>query len=344
MSYEPFDTMLDHNPTPQEYIAQMFERTDEDGVLYIPASHTFTNIIEPVPDYDYRFVLDWNLSKYESVVKKITDVMEAIKKIGPFEDELRKHPEKAKELLKDPELYRVWNAYVRRFDIESFDFEKIRDISDRYEYITLTQEIAHRLSKGEKLSQYELEILEENLKTDVSEDEEKYIDEYHDLIVKQSRERIGKNVFAYETILFAQRLCRLIYLGAPEILINSESRRLAESFVLHEYATSVKMVSSAIRSQLEQIEQMSDEELDEYDEKRPQSNSIKSMLPLFVYQILQKHSSAKKHLHQQKILELLKQPPYELKVERKALSRTLHSIENMYTFSVYHDKNGWWKE
>lgn len=344
MSYEPFDTMLDHNPTPQEFIAQMFERTDEEGVLYIPASHTFTSIIEPWPDYDYRFVLDWNLSKYESVVKKFTKVYQTIKKIAPFEDELRHYPEKAKELLKDPELYSVWNAYVSRFDIEPFDFEKIMDISDRFEYIALTQEIAHRLSKGEKLNQYELEILEENLKTDVSEDEEKYIGEYHKLIEKQSGERIGGNFFAYETILFAQRVCRLIYLGAPEVIINNESRRFAESFVLHEYATSVKMASSTIRTQLEQIEQMSDDELDEYDEKRPQSNSIKSMLPLLVYQILQKHSSADKHLNQQKILELLKQPPYELKVERKALSRTLHSIENMYTFSVYHDKNGWWKE
>lgn len=344
MSYEPFDTMLDKNPTPQEYITEMFERTDENGILYLPASHTFTGVIEPEPDYDYRCGINWNLSKYELVLKKFTTVFEAIKRIAPFENELRYHPEKAKVLLKDPELYQVWYTYVRPFDVPQFDRKRISDISDRYEYIALAQEIAMRFANGKKLNGYEREILEEHLNTDVSDEDEKYMENYHCLREMQTEERIGNNYFAYETILFAQRLCRLIYLGAPDIIVNNEGRRFAQHFVLHEYGTSVMTASSAIREQKEKLEQMSDEELDEIDRERPQTNSAKSLLPLFVHQILGQHSSAEKHLHQQTIIDYLKQPPYEIKVERKAISRTLYTLNNWFSDSILCDKDGWWKE
>ena len=79
MSFEPFEQMLDKNPSPQEYITELFERTDEDGILYLPANHTFTSVIEPEPKYDYRCGMSWSLSKYEAVLEKFTAVFEAIK-------------------------------------------------------------------------------------------------------------------------------------------------------------------------------------------------------------------------------------------------------------------------
>lgn len=343
MNFEPFEQMLDKKPSPQEYITELFERT-EDGVLYIPASCTYTGVFEPYPDYDYRCKIDWNFKKYESVLEKFTHIFESFKKIGPFENELRYHPEKAKELLKDAGLYQIWHKYVRPFDTPQFDSEKIRDIDERFETIALAQDCAMNYAKGKKLNDYEKEILEENLNLEVSEEEKNYYYAFHNSREEQAVERVGESMYAYDVILFAQRFCRLIYLGAPEVIVNNESINFAEKFVLHECRASVKTASSTFREQREQIEQMSDDELDEYDQNRVKSNSAKSLMPLFVHQILQKHSSVSKPLRQQDILDFLKIKPYEINVERKALSRTLHALENMFVFKVYHNKNGWWKE
>lgn len=344
MSYEPFDELMEKDLTPQEYIAEMFERTDEDGVLYLPASHTYTGVLAPWPDYDYCCRMNWNLARYEAVLGKFNKVYEAIQKIGQIDKALWWSSDEAKARLNDAELYRIWLVYLCGFDTPLFCDEKIMDIHDRLESIALAQEIAMRFSDGKALEDYEREILDEGLKIELSDEESRYYDEYHRIQEEQSEARVGKNVYAYETVVFAQRLCRLIELGAPEVIINSEARRFAEMFVLHEYATEVKHASSAIREQKEKLEQMSDEDLDEIDRERPQSNSAKSLLPLFVHQILGKHSSAKKHLHQQEIIVYLKQPPYEIKVERKAIGRTLYTLNNWFPDSVLCDKNGWWKE
>lgn len=344
MSYEPFDELMEKDLTPQEYIAELFERTDEEGVLYLPASHTHTGVLEPWPDYDYRCRMNWNLARYEAVLEKFNKVYAAIQEIGHIDEALWWDPEQAKEYLNDSELYRVWLTYLCGFDTPLFCDEKIMEIHDRLETVALAQQIAMHFADGKALEDCEREILERGLKTELSDEELDYYNEYHRLQEEQSEMRVGKNVYAYETVVFARRLCRLIELGAPEIIIHSEARRFAEMFVLHEYATEVKHASSAIREQKEKLEQMNEDELDEMDRERPQTNSAKSLLPLFVHQILGKHSSAKKHLHQQEIINYLKQPPYEIKVERKAISRTLYTLNNWFPGSVLCDKDGWWKE
>ena len=88
MSYEPFDELMEKDLTPQEYIAELFERTDEDGVLYLPASHTFTGVLGPQPDYDYCCRMNWNLARYEAVLEKFNKVYAAIQEIGHIDEAL----------------------------------------------------------------------------------------------------------------------------------------------------------------------------------------------------------------------------------------------------------------
>lgn len=344
MSYEPFDTMLEKRPTPEEFITELFERTDENGMLYLPAKHTFMGVLAPEPAYDYCCPMTWNLAKYEVVLKKFNYVFEAIKKIGTHQDSTWWTKQTAKEHLGHGELYEIWNTYIRPFDTPGFDLGKIKDVDERIETIALAEEVAERFSKGEKLSEYDREFLQEGLNTDIPDEENKYWNQYHALREEQSEQRIGKNVYAYDTIVFAQRLCRLINLGALDIIIGNEAIKFAEMFVLHEYATETKFVSSAIRERKEKLEEISEDELDEMYRNRPQANSAKSLLPLFVYQILGEHSSPEKHLRQQDIIDLLKQSPYEIKVERKAISRILYTLNDWFPDSVLCDKNGWWKE
>ena len=344
MSFEPFDTMLEKGLPPEEYITELFDRTDEDGMLYIPANHTFMGVLAPEPDYDYCCRMNWNLARYEAVLKKFTDVYAAIQKIAKMGGALWWSDDQAREQLNDPELYRIWNAYIRDFETPLFNDDKIREIDERLQTLAFAQDLAMMFAEGKDLDDGERAVLEEGLKLTITEEEEQYFDAFHCMRQEQSELRVGKNVYAYEVVIFAQRICRLIELGSPTIILNYESRRFAEVFVLHEYATEVKHASSTIREQKENLEQISEDELDEMYQNRPQANSAKSLLPLFVHQILGKHSSAKKHLHQQEIIDFLKQPPYEIKVERKAISRTLYTLNNWFPDSVLCDENGWWKE
>ena len=77
----------------------------------------------------------------------------------------------------------------------------------------------------------------------------------------------------------------------------------------------------------DEFEALSDEEMDEY-YRRKKTNSRKSLLPLFIYLILQKHSSPSHPLQQNDIIRLLAAYPYEIQVERKAVSRALHGLED----------------
>lgn len=85
---------------------------------------------------------------------------------------------------------------------------------------------------------------------------------------------------------------------------------------------------------------MTDEEIDEY--YRPQkSNNRKSLAPLYVYIILTKRSSPGKHLTQQQIMEYLENL-YEITLERKAVSRIIHTLAGEGLGIINTTKDGVW--
>lgn len=63
--------------------------------------------------------------------------------------------------------------------------------------------------------------------------------------------------------------------------------------------------------------------------KPKKANSRKSNANIFIYRILQKHSDKQRPMKQKDILSKLADMPYEIVIERKALSRTLHSLEEL---------------
>jgi hypothetical protein len=102
-----------------------------------------------------------------------------------------------------------------------------------------------------------------------------------------------------------------------------------------------ELVDNTVRLRLEQMELMTEEELDEL--YRPQkANTRKSLAPLFVYEILSKHSNSKTHLRQNDILKKLSEYPYEISLERKALSRIIHNLTDSPQYAVFQDKSGVW--
>lgn len=78
---------------------------------------------------------------------------------------------------------------------------------------------------------------------------------------------------------------------------------------------------------------------DSDDNYRPMcQNSRKSALPLFTYLVLKEFSSDNSHMSQKDIIDKL-WGKYEIKVERKAISRCLHLISDE-AIGIHVSRNG----
>lgn len=88
-----------------------------------------------------------------------------------------------------------------------------------------------------------------------------------------------------------------------------------------------------------------EEELEEYLDSlsRPKKrNNRKQLLSMFVYKILVENTSPEKHISQKQIIDMLKEEPYELTIERKALGRVIHGLEDEFMGVHSDNKTGVW--
>ena len=330
---------LDEDISPEECIELMFEKTDEDGILYIPGWQ-YGNLYEP--NCSYRCRLNWNLYDFEKVKNEFDALYSDLSVIAEKYEKLGDNTEKNKVILGSERLFNVWNTFIRRFEISDFDREKIFEIEDKIDTANYVKIISKKVADGENVSDNEKYFLKEYIDLAVSNSEKTLYNKYCKELEKEAEERVGSNICAHLFVIGAARTCRLMSLGAPEAIIKNEARILSAAMVIHKYGISVEPVNNQIRFNLEKRENMTDEELDEC--SRPlKTNSRKSLAPLFVYFILKKYSSSTKHLRQKEILDYLKQYPYEITVERKALSRIIHNLLDSGLF-IYSDKKGTWME
>lgn len=350
MEEEIYDSMNDYNLDPSDFITLMFERTDEDGILYLPGWHYdwpgwMSGATGSTDENDsYRCLVDWNLSKYEKLLKQFDELYTAIQKIAPYWEDLEEcfELEDMEKVLKDKSLVKVWQKYIQRLRIDNFDFERLRNIDERWETEERVKVIARDIVDGKPLEEFEKNILMEDVDTKVSEQDKKYYNNYIEALRKSAEERLGKGLCAYDLFYRSRRLCRFLNLGAPEILTKHEARTLAAAMLLHQHGISRGVVDNRIRIRLEMLEMMSDEELDELYRPR-KMNGRKSLAPLFVYEILSQKSNSKKHLRQQDILKELEKYPYEISLERKAVGRIIRNLVDSQ-YGIYSDKTGVWME
>ena len=347
MEKEIYDSMKDCNISPADFITLMFERTDEDGVLYIPGWHYDRPGWESgtpgsTDENDsYRCQVDWNLEKYEKLLKQFDELYNAIKQIAPYWDLLEEtlNPE---EVLKDKKLFEVWQNYIDRFGITGFDIERLWDIDERWNTEECVKSVANNILNGKVLEDFEKSILQEDVDTKVTAQEKQYYNQYLEYLYKVAEERVGKGLCAYDLVYRSRRLCRLFNIGAPEIIIHHEGKTLAAAMLLHKYGISREVVDNRIRMRLEMMEMMDEEQLDEMYRPR-KMNGRKSLAPLFVYEIISRKSSSKKHLRQQEILRELEKYPYEITVERKAIGRIVQNLVDSQ-YGIFSDKTGVWMD
>ena len=162
--------------TPVETIVSMFEHTDADGILCIPA-WPYDDDAEQGMLYKCR--MRWTEADRDAVLRLFESCYETMREIAPKFDSIRSS---GAEVLPEAEK-QFWNTYLR--DFASGDI---------------------------------------------------------DAICAEAEERVGKSPAACDLIIRAQRLCRLMSLEAPEIIIRGEANLFAQALVIHGYCREMEIV------------------------------------------------------------------------------------------------------
>lgn len=121
-----------------------------------------------------------------------------------------------------------WNETDRDAALRFFDscYETMRELAPQYDSI--------RASGAETLPEAQKAFWNTYLRDFESDDP--------DAIRAEAEERVGRGVAAYDVIIRARRLCRLMSLEAPEIIIRSEANLFAQTLVIHGYCKEMEIV------------------------------------------------------------------------------------------------------
>lgn len=203
------------NLSPSAYARFLFEHTDADGVLRLPKNFGEEN--EEFDRYD-QFIMTWNEDALVQLTAEFEALYAGLERIAGVYDQLAGDEESVREILGSPELFDIWHAYIRGWDLSG-----------------LAEKAVAAVEKSISLDGGEGKL---------SEEEEQLADQYHDAYVEaitaDSRRRVGENICAYDMVLHAKRLCRLLSLEAPPIIIRHEAQMLIQYMALHAFSTGVK--------------------------------------------------------------------------------------------------------
>ncbi len=190
-----------HTLSVSEYINLLFEAT-ANGVLSIPRYED--NSIEQGPDYIDSFVMNWNENNIDGIIIAAEKLISDIKTIASMTEE--SEDGYVADVDGNDKLYAVWKMFISSMDDANIDREKFNDICERMDGDNLTDE------------------------------EWEYYDSVITKRTENASKRLGRKVYCYNAIIRAQRLYKLILLGAPEVVINNEANMFAEAFVINTFA------------------------------------------------------------------------------------------------------------
>ncbi len=175
-------TALDFDPndppvlTPAETIVSMFDHTDADGILCIPAWPSDDDAEQGML-YQCRMV--WNEADRDAALRLFERCYETVREIAPKFDSIRSS---GTEALSEAQKA-FWNTYLRDFASDDID-----------------------------------------------------------AICAEAEERVGQSPAACDVIIRAQRLCRLMSLEAPEIILRGEANLFAQALVIHAYCKDIEII------------------------------------------------------------------------------------------------------
>lgn len=187
-----------------DYVTSLFAATDRDGALRMPKN--FGTDEEQDDEFDI-FKMSWNRDDLNMLLSEFQELYAGLSEIAKVYDKLDNNPELVRDALDNPVLFDIWQFYLQRPQWYGEE-DRILDAALKKE------------AQAEELSA----------------EEESLLEKYRSEELRESVKNLGGNCFAYDVHMHALRLCKLINLGAPKIVIEHEARCLIGCMALHEYA------------------------------------------------------------------------------------------------------------
>ena len=241
MNHEEYNYIINtfESCTPSECITKMFEMTDENGLLCIPAWPS---------DYDldqagayYALKMRWSRPDVAALILNHAMLVDALAQIAEKwkNEELGLSDEENRAALGE-ELFEVWRTYVKSPAPEDMDCMKFYDIAEKMMQIAVREAGKNDAEFGPGRASVLFEIYENSDEPSLSLEELEFYHEYIDRIHEEAKRRLGGKYANYDVIIRASRLCKLMAQDAPQIIIDNESQLLAQAMAVCRFATEMR--------------------------------------------------------------------------------------------------------
>ena len=187
-----------------DYVTSLFAATDRDGVLRMPKN--FGTDEEQDDEFDI-FKMSWNRDDLNMLLSEFHELYAGLSEIAKVYDKLDNNPELVRDALDNPVLFDIWQLYLQR--------------PQWY---------------GEEERMLDVALKKEAQAEELSAEEERLLEKYRSEELLESVKNLGGNCFAYDVHIHALRLCELMSIGAPKIIIEHEARCLIGCMALKDYA------------------------------------------------------------------------------------------------------------
>ena len=187
-----------------DYVTSLFAATDRDGALRMPKN--FGTDEEQDDEFDI-FKMSWNRDDLNMLLSEFHELYAQLSEIAKVFDKLSDIPELVRDTLDNPILFDTWQLYLLR--------------PQWY---------------GEEERMLDVALKKEAQAEELSAEEERLLEKYRSEELLESVKNLGGNCFAYDVHIHALRLCKLMNLGAPKIIIEHEARCLIGCMALKDYA------------------------------------------------------------------------------------------------------------
>lgn len=187
-----------------DYVTSLFAATGRDGALRMPKN--FGTDEERDDEFDI-FKMSWSRDDLNLLLSEFQELYAGLSEIAKVYDKLDNNPKLVCDTLDNPVLFDIWHLYLQR--------------PQWY---------------GEEERMLDVALKKEAQAEELSAEEEKLLEKYRAEELEESVKNLGGNRFAYDVHMHALRLCKLMSLGAPEIVIQNEVRVLIACMALKDYA------------------------------------------------------------------------------------------------------------
>lgn len=239
--------------TPADLIERMYERTNADGVLYVPSFFTDEDF---EGEKSLRCVMGWEkpddcfavLQEYDQLRSAIEQIAERCDRGGNFD-------EGGYEALTEKQKA-VCDTYLCGFASDDiFDTERIYEIHESLATVALIREHCADILAGKELDECSADFLRDYMKEKVSEEDEAYYQRFNQARDQEARQRFGNSPFARPLVMHAWRYFRVLTLEAPDPILNNEAKALAFALTLFRWCKRYEYVDSAVRCHFDRLNQ-----------------------------------------------------------------------------------------